>query len=101
MVNILIKEPSDKSYINPLRKSAASCVSFCTGTNVLCIGCFVLNFYSLLQISRMLAAKTALAARYDALGEGETSTEMAILNRAKLEDRIRALDEGKVSFLSN
>ncbi len=44
----------------------------------------------------MLAAKTALAIRYDALGE-EINTEMGIDNRAKLEMRIRSIEEGKVS----
>lgn len=44
----------------------------------------------------MLAAKTALAVRYDALGE-DVDTEMGIQNRAKLESRIRFLEEGGVS----
>ena len=44
----------------------------------------------------MLAAKTSLAIRYDALGE-EVTSEMGIDNRAKLEKRIRALEEGHVS----
>ena len=48
------------------------------------------------QISRMLAAKTALAVRYDALGE-EVNTEMGVENRARLEIRIRNIEEGKVS----
>uniref|UniRef100_H2YQL6 Nucleolar protein 58 n=1 Tax=Ciona savignyi TaxID=51511 RepID=H2YQL6_CIOSA len=45
------------------------------------------------KISRMLAAKCALAVRYDALAE-ETSTEMGIEQRAKLESRLRSWDEG-------
>lgn len=45
------------------------------------------------KISRMLAAKTALAIRYDALGE-ESSTQMAIDNRALLESKLRAMEEG-------
>ncbi|CAK8539367.1 unnamed protein product [Lathyrus sativus] len=45
------------------------------------------------KISRSLAAKTALAIRYDALGDGEDST-MGLENRAKLEARLRNL-EGK------
>ncbi|XP_078259838.1 nucleolar protein 58 isoform X2 [Rhinoraja longicauda] len=44
------------------------------------------------KISRMLAAKTSLAIRYDALGE-DTNVEMGIENRAKLEIRIRHLEE--------
>ncbi|XP_026876567.2 nucleolar protein 58 isoform X1 [Electrophorus electricus] len=44
------------------------------------------------KISRMLAAKTALAVRYDALGE-DTNAEMGVENRAKLEARLRHLEE--------
>jgi len=51
------------------------------------------------KISRMLAAKTALAIRYDALGE-EIDTEMGIQNRAKLETRIRFLEEGGMTKIS-
>merc|ERR1719378_1361644 len=47
------------------------------------------------KVSRMLAAKTALAIRYGALGE-EINTEMGIDNRAKLEMRIRSIEEGKL-----
>ena len=43
----------------------------------------------------MLASKTALAIRYDALGE-DINTEMGVENRAKLEMRVRNLEEGKV-----
>ncbi len=47
------------------------------------------------KASRMLAAKSALATRVDALGEGaEQSAEMGVENRAKLEARIRALEGG-------
>lgn len=46
----------------------------------------------------MLAAKTSLAVRYDALGE-DVDTEMGIENRAKLESRIRFFEEGGVSVL--
>merc|ERR1719290_321235 len=42
------------------------------------------------KISRMLAAKTSLAIRYDALGE-DTNAEMGVENRAKLEARLRHL----------
>lgn len=51
------------------------------------------------KISRMLAAKTSLAIRYDALGE-EVTSEMGIDNRAKLEKRIRALEEGHLTRIS-
>lgn len=44
------------------------------------------------KISRMLAAKTSLAIRYDALGE-DTNAEMGVENRAKLEARLRMLEE--------
>ncbi|CAH9113479.1 unnamed protein product [Cuscuta europaea] len=43
------------------------------------------------KISRSLAAKTALAIRYDALGEGQDCT-MGLENRAKLEARLRNLE---------
>ncbi|CAL5212407.1 unnamed protein product [Lathyrus oleraceus] len=45
------------------------------------------------KISRSLAAKTALAIRCDALGDGQDNT-MGLENRAKLEARLRGL-EGK------
>lgn len=45
------------------------------------------------KISRSLAAKAALAIRYDALGDGEDNS-MGLENRAKLEARLRNL-EGK------
>lgn len=45
------------------------------------------------KMSRMLAAKAALACRYDALGE-ETTTEMGIENRSKLASRISMLESG-------
>uniref|UniRef100_W5UE71 Nucleolar protein 58 n=1 Tax=Ictalurus punctatus TaxID=7998 RepID=W5UE71_ICTPU len=51
------------------------------------------------KISRMLAAKTSLAIRYDALGEN-TTTEMAIENRAKLEVRLRHLEEKGIRRIS-
>ncbi|CAH9086788.1 unnamed protein product [Cuscuta europaea] len=43
------------------------------------------------KISRSLAAKTALAIRYDALGEGQDCS-MGLENRAKLEARLRNLE---------
>ncbi|XP_018409515.1 PREDICTED: nucleolar protein 58 [Nanorana parkeri] len=44
------------------------------------------------KISRMLAAKAALAIRYDALGE-DTNAELGVETRAKLEIRLRNLEE--------
>lgn len=46
------------------------------------------------KISRVLAAKTALAIRVDALGETDTAT-IAIDNRIKVEARIRQLEGGQ------
>jgi len=43
----------------------------------------------------MLAAKTALAARVDVLGE-DSGTAMGIKNRAKLEMRLKSLEENQV-----
>ncbi|KAK1375669.1 Nop domain-containing protein [Heracleum sosnowskyi] len=43
------------------------------------------------KISRSLAAKTSLAIRYDALGDGEDNS-MGLENRAKLEARLRNLE---------
>ncbi|GMG99653.1 hypothetical protein Nepgr_001493 [Nepenthes gracilis] len=43
------------------------------------------------KISRSLAAKAALAIRYDALGDGQDNT-MGLENRVKLEARLRSLE---------
>ncbi|ERN01372.1 hypothetical protein AMTRI_Chr03g53960 [Amborella trichopoda] len=43
------------------------------------------------KISRSLAAKTALAIRYDALGESQDAS-MGLENRAKIEARLRSLE---------
>ncbi|XP_005995463.1 nucleolar protein 58 isoform X2 [Latimeria chalumnae] len=51
------------------------------------------------KISRMLAAKAALAIRYDALGE-DTNAEMGTENRAKLEVRLRQLEERGIRKIS-
>lgn len=51
------------------------------------------------KISRMLAAKTSLAIRYDALGE-DTNAEMGVENRAKLEVRLRYLEEKGIRRIS-
>merc|ERR1711937_471071 len=48
------------------------------------------------KMSRMLAAKAALAVRYDALADAdEVNQEMSIHNRAKLEARLRVLETGR------
>lgn len=51
------------------------------------------------KVSRMLAAKAAIATRVDALGE-ETNTDLGIEHRAKVESRIRQLEGGAVSQIS-
>ncbi|KAJ3584025.1 hypothetical protein NHX12_014522 [Muraenolepis orangiensis] len=51
------------------------------------------------KISRMLAAKSALAIRYDALGE-DTNAEMGMENRAKLEVRLRHLEDKGIRKIS-
>lgn len=51
------------------------------------------------KISRMLAAKAALAIRYDALGE-DTNADMGAENRAKLEARLRQLEEKGIRRIS-
>merc|ERR1712113_829586 len=49
------------------------------------------------KMSRMLAAKAALAVRYDALADADEQTmEMSINSRAKLEARLKVLETGKV-----
>lgn len=47
----------------------------------------------------MLAAKTALAARVDALGEEATST-MGVEHRAYLEARLKQLEQGDIKRIS-
>ncbi|XP_065888784.1 nucleolar protein 58-like [Dysidea avara] len=51
------------------------------------------------KISRMLAAKTALAVRYDALGE-DGSQDVGIQGRAKIEDRLRQVEQGQMRRIS-
>lgn len=51
------------------------------------------------KMSRMLAAKAALAIRVDALGE-ESSNDLGIQNRAKLESRLKNLEEGGIRGIS-
>ena len=45
----------------------------------------------------MLACKASLAIRVDALGEG-VGSEMGIDHRAKLESRLRTLEDGQVGI---
>lgn len=52
------------------------------------------------KISRVLAAKAALACRYDALGEGETNTEIGKEGREKVEKRLRLLEGGQSHRIS-
>ena len=49
-------------------------------------------------MSRMVAAKAALATRVDALGE-DGNAELGVEHRAKLEMRIKQLEEGFVSIV--
>merc|ERR1712142_807039 len=51
------------------------------------------------KVSRMLAAKSALATRVDALGE-ETNTTLGVEHRAKLEKTLRFLEEGGMRKIS-
>merc|ERR1712019_178675 len=51
------------------------------------------------KVSRMLAAKAAIATRVDALGE-ETNTDLGIEHRAKVESRIRQLEGGALDNIS-
>ncbi|XP_019409360.1 PREDICTED: nucleolar protein 58 [Crocodylus porosus] len=51
------------------------------------------------KISRMLAAKTALSIRYDALGE-DSSAELGAENRLKVETRMRQLEEKGIRRIS-
>ena len=46
----------------------------------------------------MLAAKTVLAIRYDAVGE-DSSSAMGVENRAKLEARLRTLEDRGVRIM--
>ena len=52
------------------------------------------------KVSRMLAAKAALAIRVDALGE-DVNNEMGIESRAVLEKRMQAMEQGIVSLNIN
>jgi len=51
------------------------------------------------KVSRMLAAKAALACRVDSLGE-ETNTDLGMEHRAKVEHRIKQLESGNLTRIS-
>jgi len=51
------------------------------------------------KMSRMLAAKTALACRVDALGE-DSSSQLGIEHRAKLELRLKHMEDGSMRRIS-
>lgn len=52
------------------------------------------------KISRVLAAKASLAARYDSFGEGETTTELGVHSRATVEARLQSLEGGQQHRIS-
>ncbi|KAK4877296.1 hypothetical protein RN001_009802 [Aquatica leii] len=52
------------------------------------------------KMSRMLAAKAALATRYDALGDDGNNFELGAEHKAKLEARLRILEEGNLKKIS-
>jgi len=52
------------------------------------------------KISRVLAAKAALAIRVDALGEGEVNTTIGVDSRAKVELRMKSLESGQTHRIS-
>jgi nucleolar protein 58 len=56
-------------------------------------------FFTCFQISRMLAAKAALATRVDALGE-DCSLDLGAEHKVKVEARIRLLEEGNMRRIS-
>ena len=58
-----------------------------------------LHFFTCIQISRMLAAKSALATRVDALGE-DCSLDLGAEHKVKVEARIRLLEEGNLRRIS-
>jgi len=57
--------------------------------------------WCIVQMARMLAAKTSLLVRKDALGEEEGDAELGIEVRAKLERRIKSLEEAHVCINNN
>lgn len=52
------------------------------------------------KISRMLAAKAAIATRCDALGEGEQSTNVGTDGRTRVELRLKTLESGHLRKIS-
>lgn len=52
------------------------------------------------KISRTLAAKASLAIRVDALGEGDANNEFGLTHRAKMESRLRSLEDGNMHRIS-
>jgi len=52
------------------------------------------------KISRVLAAKVALAVRYDVLCEGETTTDVGTDGRQVVEARMQALETGQIQRVS-
>lgn len=52
------------------------------------------------KMSRMLAAKAALATRVDALGEGDSSNQLGMEHRQRLESRLKFLEEGGIRRIS-
>jgi len=52
------------------------------------------------KISRVLAAKTSLAVRYDSFGEGETTTDIGMEARTKVELRLKSLEGGQSHKIS-
>ena len=51
------------------------------------------------KVSRMLAAKAALACRVDALGD-DVNSDLGTEHRAKLESRLRVLEQGGITRIS-
>jgi len=52
------------------------------------------------KISRMLAAKAAIATRCDALGEGEQTSNVGTEGRTRVEMRLKALESGHIRKIS-
>ena len=49
------------------------------------------------RISRMLAAKTSLCVRVDALGE-DSGVSMGLLSKAQVEERLQQCEQGQVRW---
>lgn len=48
----------------------------------------------------MLAAKASLAIRFDALGEDSSGMDLGAAHKAKLEERLRILEDGNLKRIS-